>query len=118
MKNKNIITILFPALIMAIVSITSYTHMFGLSDLDSKSLLIVGLVLIFPVIFILQGVLCAITRSNVIFSLSVSIITYLVIMFVFLNSSAFIYVFVYLFIWTLGYWIARYLIKSKTPEVN
>ncbi|OAB42375.1 hypothetical protein PGLA_11910 [Paenibacillus glacialis] len=118
MKKKNIIITLFPALVMAIISIMTSTNMFSLSDLEAKSLIIDGLVIIFPVVFILQGVSCAITHTNVILSLSVSIITYLVIMFVFLNSSAFIYVFVYVFIWTIGYWITRCLIKSKSPKGN
>jgi len=113
MNKKKIIVMLFPALVMASISITSSTQMFGLSDLDAKSLILAGLILIFPVLFVLQGVLCAVTRSKVILSLTVSIVTYIIIMFVFLNSSAFVYVIVYVGMWIIGYWIGKYMIRSK-----
>lgn len=113
MGLKNIITILFPALIMSLVSILSLTNMFNLTDLNMKSLMIVGVVLIFPVVFLIQGALCSLTHSSVILSLTVSLITYIVIMFTLLNSSAFVYVIVYLFTWAMGYWIGKYLIRSR-----
>jgi len=118
MNKRSIIVILFPALVMAIVSIISSNQMFGLSDLDAKSLIIAGLVLIFPVLFVVQGVLCAVTRSKVILSIVVSIVTYIVIMFVFLNSSAFVYLIVYLGMWAIGYRIGKYMIRSKDITNN
>ncbi|OAB37045.1 hypothetical protein PMSD_09580 [Paenibacillus macquariensis subsp. defensor] len=118
MNKRNIIVILFPALVMAIIAIITFTQMFGLSDLNAKSLIIAGLVLIFPVLFVLQGVLCAVTRSKVILSIVVSIVTYIIIMFVFLNSSAFVYLIVYLGMWAIGYWIGKYMIRSKDITNN
>lgn len=111
MKKSNVITILFPALVMIIVSTIAFTDILNISDIDAKGLIIIGMVLIFPISFLIQGILCALTNTNMILSLGLSISAYIVIMFIFLNDLSIGYTFIYLIAWLIGYFITKFLRK-------
>ena len=118
MNKSNIFSILFPSLIMVLISIISYTNILSLSDMDGKGLLIISLVLLFPLLFLVQGVSCAITNTSIVASLLVSILTYLPLMFVFMNESAVVYILYYAISYFIGYFGFKLIIKLRLSKHN
>jgi hypothetical protein len=104
--NKSIVNLL-PSFIMLTIILISFSNIFNLSSIDLKSLFIIGLVLIFPLSFLLQGILSYIYKSDPVIGLILSSITYLVIMFIFLNSSAFGYLLTNIAAFLIGYFSTK-----------
>ncbi|MBY2582179.1 hypothetical protein KWW46_12605, partial [Clostridioides difficile] len=88
MKKSNIFSIIFPTVIMVLMFLTFVTDIFNLADVQSKSIFVVGMVLIFPISFLIQGIICVLNKTSWILSLIVSLLTYIVLMYIFLNDSA------------------------------
>lgn len=112
MKNKGILTVLFPTFFMTIMTITASTP--NTVNVDFKSILVLSSLLIFPLLFLLQGIICALGNINVLLSLGVSILDFLILVMIYLNDSAFFYVPIYLMLGTIGYLTAKFILKFKT----
>ena len=114
MKKSNIITIIFPTLFMTIITISSFQNMLNFNGLDFKGLFIVSLILLFPILFLIQGIICAINNTNIFLSFGVSILDFIILMFVYMNDSAFGYNLIYLVIGIIGYLITKFILKGKS----
>lgn len=58
MKKSNIFSIIFPTVIMVLMFLTFATDIFNIPDIQSKSIFVVGMVLIFPISFDTRDNLC------------------------------------------------------------
>lgn len=116
MKKSNLVTFSFPSLMMILMSVISFTDILSFSDIDLKGLFIISLVLFFPILFIAQGIACALTKSNVFTALIISNLTYLVIMFIFLNDSAMGYILYYSIAYFIGYFLSKLILKLKSKN--
>ncbi|WP_243151312.1 hypothetical protein [Clostridium butyricum] len=68
----------------------------------------------FPLLFLIQGMVCAINKTgiiNIVLSLIVSVSAYVILMYVYLNYSAGAYIIFYSAMWAAGY--ASVLIVKK-----
>lgn len=111
MNRIKMITTFFPSFIMVSLVIISYTNL-----LDTKGLFILGLLLLFPILYLGQGVACAFNKGNIVVSLLVSTITFVIITMVFLNVTALMYLFLYFFIALFGYGISIFSRKNSSKR--
>lgn len=118
MKKKSVVTVLFPALFMTIITIVSFANMLDFNGIDFKGIFILSLILLFPLLFLLQGIICVINNTNIFLSLGVSILNFIILMMVYLNDSAFIYVLIYLAFGAIGYLITKFIVKFKSYKKN
>jgi hypothetical protein len=118
MKKKNVVTVLFPLLFMTIITIISFSNMLDFKGIDFKGIFILSLILLFPLLFLLQGIICAINNTNLFLSLGVSILNFIILLMVYLNDSALIYVFIYLTFGVIGYLITKSIVKIKSFKSN
>ncbi len=116
MKMKSAITILFPALFMTIITMILFSNMFSFSEINIKEISIVSLILLFPLLFLIQGILSAVNNINILFTLGVSILNFIILMIVYLNDSAFIYILIYLAFGIVGYIITNIIVKVKSSK--
>lgn len=86
-----IITAFLPSVIMIVLTALSFSDVHA----NLKGLFILSLILIFPILYVLQGVACALRQSYLLVSLLVSTITFVAILIIYLNSSALIYILIY-----------------------
>jgi len=98
---KKITLYSLPAIFMATLSIISSSK----SAADGKGLIFFSLTSYFPMLFFIQGILCSFFNDSILISLGLSIITFIAIMLIYLNSTALGYIFVYLAFWGIGYGI-------------
>lgn len=117
MKPKNIITMLFAAFFMVLITIICYTNMGEFSRIDFAAVFMLSLTVIYPILFLLQGIICALNKTNVFLALGISIFSFVVLLIVYLNSSAFVYILIYTSLGVLGYLVA-YFIKKFKPSKN
>jgi len=113
-KNRNVVTILFPSLFMTTITIVSFSNMLNFNGIDFKGIFIVSLILLFPLLFLIQGIMSAINNTNVLLSMGISILNFIILMMVYLNESAFIYILIYLAIGLIGYIITDIIVKIKS----
>lgn len=118
---KNL-TILMPSIVMMIISIlassTTLAKMVGVTEVDLKGLIIIGLVAIFPIAILIDGIIVAIKNINWILPLITSLITFIIIMLIYLNSSATIYLTYYGFAYFLGFIPTKLILKLKKSKVK
>lgn len=118
MKIKNVINGLFPAVVMTLLTLVSFSKMEldTVAGLDFKGLFLISILIIFPLLFLMQGSLCARNKSNIVdivLSFGLSILNYMILMKTYLNDSAYIYILVYSILWIIGYIIMFMLKKIK-----
>jgi len=116
-KNNNLfvtIHILIPVITMFVLAYTSFAIE---DDLLATGLILNSLMIYFPVIFLVQGIVCALLRANVFMSLGISTLAFIVVLIVWLNSSAIIYIFVYLVIGFIGYVVTRWIQGRLSPKI-
>ncbi|MGO5064952.1 hypothetical protein FDF31_13290 [Clostridium sporogenes] len=116
MKKRKIITITFPALIMTIITIISFKNMLNFNGIDFKGIFIISLILLFPILFVIQGIICAINHTNIFLSFGVSILDFIILMFVYMNESAFIYNLIYLACGIIAYLITKSIKKGPSSK--
>lgn len=116
MKVKNIITILFPSLFMTLITVVSFQHMLNYTSLDFKGIFVISLIFLFPILFLIQGITCAITRTNIFLALGVSILDFIILMFVYLNDSAFVYNIIYIVFGIGGYLLTKFSLKNRSSK--
>ena len=103
---------------MILITIVSFTNMLNFNGIDFKGLFIVSLILLFPLLFLLQGIVCALSNNNVFLTLGVSILVFIILMMIYLNSSAFIYILIYLIFGIIGYLTTIFILKVKSSKNN
>lgn len=102
----------FPALL--ILLITSLCKIGFLSEfINLNAIFIISLLFIFPLLFLLQGILCVITKTNVFFSLCFSCLSALFIIFIYLDVRYLSYLISYVMILLLGYIATKIFIILK-----
>lgn len=106
-----IITMIVPSIVMIGLAVISFTNL--LSDIDGKEFFFIGLLLLFPLLFLGQGVACGLGKGNIIFSLLASTVIFVSITLVYLNSTALIYTLLYLVAGLVGYALARFTKKAS-----
>ncbi|HHD2753555.1 TPA: hypothetical protein ACOTG0_002367 [Clostridium perfringens] len=97
------VVIFFPALIMFLLSSFLSLDLNKLGTLDLKGLLIGSLIVIFPILFFLQGIIVSKKHMKIFFPYIVSAISFIVVALIFFNSSAIGYVAFYTICEALGY---------------
>jgi hypothetical protein len=108
MKEKiiKILIVLFVPFFLFLISIINFSNF-----INSKDFLIFSLIIIFPLLFLIQGILNAIylKKEKAIVNLLISLGSFILIMLIFLNSSAFIYVIIYSIFYTIGFFLLHFI---------
>jgi hypothetical protein len=107
MNKTKMITTFLPSFIMLSIATVTFTDI-----LDIKGLFVIGLLLIFPILFLGQGVACGFEKGNILVSLVASTVTFFVIIMVFLNSSDLMYIVLYLVVALFGFGISVFAKKN------
>ncbi|AQR93620.1 hypothetical protein CLSAP_09270 [Clostridium saccharoperbutylacetonicum] len=115
-KNRNVVTIIFPSLFMTIITIISFSNMLNFNVIEFKGIFILSLILLFPLLFLLQGIISAVNNTNVLLALGISTLDFIILMMVYLNDSASIYILIYLVFGLIGYIITKSIIKIKISK--
>lgn len=113
-RKINIVTIIFPAIIMILIAVLSFSNMRNNFHLDWKGILIISMILGFPLLFFIQGIMSSISKTNIVLSLGISLVTFLMILIIFLNDSALLYALIYLIAGVIGYGIGYISLKIKS----
>ncbi|MGE8203013.1 hypothetical protein ACQKP0_00390 [Heyndrickxia sp. NPDC080065] len=108
--NKIALYIL-PAIIILIVGYVSFTDVL-FQQTDHKYFFI-SLLIIYPAIFLIHGVITAILKGNIYISLGISTLGFLITILIWANSSAIGYILVYLLLGFLGYGAVLFFQKGK-----
>jgi len=111
MKKRKLLIVSHIAVPVFIIFIFAYTADTTSDDLFANGLVLNSLILYFPLIFLLQGSASSLLRSNVFLSLGISIAMFIIVLLTLLNSSAIIYIFVYLIIGFIGYGVTQLIQK-------
>lgn len=104
MSKKKISILIFPLILMFII------NGFNLLDIDGiglKGIILFSLIVIYPLSFLIQGILCGLNNIKVLLALVISSLGFLGVTFIFLNSSALGYLIFYLIIELIGYFVVR-----------
>ena len=115
MKRNNLITILFPSLIMILISIIS---LIDISHMDLKGLFIVSIVVLFPLLILIQGMLVSLNKTNIILALLTSILTFIGVMLILMQTFEIIYIRYYIISFAIGYLISKILMKLKLLKLK
>ena len=109
--KKNIFGNFIPTITMLVIAIISYFFRF-------KDLLIVGIVGIIPISFFIEGVMCSRKNIGWIIPLLISLITFFIVIIVFMNDSANVYLKYYLVVYILGYLLEKLIsvLKNKIKQ--
>ncbi|MEF9992248.1 MAG: hypothetical protein RRZ84_07965 [Romboutsia sp.] len=100
-----------------LIPIITMFIVFVLGDIFNwKGLFIIGLVMIVPVSFFIEGTLCAIKSKGFIIPLIISLSVFLVVIYVMLNDSANIYLIYYGVAYILGYIFGMVISKFKNKQ--
>lgn len=116
MKNKDIITILFPAFFIVIITIILSLNILKLNDIDLKGALILFLILVFPLLFLSQGIISAVNNVNIFLSLTISVFAFILFVVRCLNNSAYVYILVYSLFGVVGYLVTNWALKIKKSK--
>lgn len=103
-KVLSIVQLIVPAIVMFVLAYFAFA---AADDLYTTGLILNALIIYFPLLFLLQGIVCASVRGNIFVSLGVSVVAYIIVIFVWLNSSAAVYVIAYVVVWFIAYGVAR-----------
>lgn len=110
---EKLVVILAPSALIFILTILSFTHF-----LAGMGLIVISLMFLFPLLFFLQGIYSAKKKVNILLSSITSIASYLIILFVFLNETALIYLAPYIVLVFLGYFFTIKYLPRKTNSAK
>lgn len=100
--------IVVPVLIIFILAYVAFT---ASDDLFTKGLVLNSLMIYYPILFLLQGSACSLLKTNIFISLGFSIATFIIVLLIWLNSSAMFYIFAYYIIGFIGYRVTQFFKK-------
>lgn len=109
--KKNVFGNFIPTITMLVIVIIS--HVFRL-----KGLFIVGIVGIIPISFFIEGVMCSRKRIGWIIPLILSLTVFFIVIIVFMNDSANVYLKYYLVAYILGYVLEKLISALKNKIKN
>ncbi|RXJ04553.1 hypothetical protein DS745_03990 [Anaerobacillus alkaliphilus] len=109
-KVFRVLNLLTPGIAIIVIGYYSISPNFLHID---HSLFILALLFLFPLLFLLQGVVTVLIDGSIFVALGVSVLAFLVILLAWMNSSAFVYIPVYFVLGYVGYWISRKILKKK-----
>lgn len=127
MTKKNMLTISFPSIVMIFITLFTNFNLDKFIILDYKGIFVVSIVVLFPLLLLVQGVISALNRTNILLSLAVSLITTIIVGLVLCSNGTVIQykIISYYSIRYLKYGIVGYLIsyiiiqiRSKTCSHN
>lgn len=100
-----------------LIPIITMFIVFVLGDIFNwKNLFVIGLVMIVPLSFFIEGILCSIKSKGFIIPLIISLSGFLVVIYVMLNDSAYIYLIYYGLAYILGYIFGMVISKFKNRQ--
>ena len=102
--KKNIFGVFIPLITTVVVLILA-------SFFNLKGLFIISIVALFPLSFLVEGIICAVKNIGWLIPLAISLITFIIILFVFLNDSATIYLAYYCVAYAIGYVVTKLILK-------
>ncbi len=102
MGKKNISIALFPTILVILICFIQRNSIFILNSMDLKGLSIISVVLVFPIVFLVQGVLAMVNNTHKILALGVSLISYLIYLFFIMKESTLIYIAFYIVWYVIG----------------
>lgn len=127
MENRNDLTfihIVIPALIISILLGVAYTSS---DEMFTQSLKFSALFLYFPILFFIQGSVCAVLRDNIFLSFGISLAVLVINFFIWTNHGygAIIFSFIYLVLGLIGYGLTLFIkqmikdhrIKKSSPFI-
>ncbi len=114
--KTSLITTFVPTVIMWLFAMVSFTNIFTIED--GKGLFVIGLLLIFPLLFIGQGCACAFGKGNLFLAVAVSTFSFFSIILIFLNSTALFYIILYLFVAFFAYGITLFSQRIQNQVKN
>lgn len=79
MTKKNMLTISFPSIVMIFITLFTNFNLDKFIILDYKGIFVVSIVVLFPLLLLVQGVISALNRTNILLSLAVSLITTIIV---------------------------------------
>lgn len=111
-KIQHLLHHILPVVIMitlAAVAFTTSNEQFG------GNLIIQSLLLYYPALFILQGILCSILEGKIYYSLGSTVIAFLIVILIWLNATALPYIIMYVLLGLIAYGVAQAfrLIRNK-----
>ena len=127
MTKKNMLTISFPSIVMIFITLFTNFNLDKFIILDYKGIFVVSIVVLSPLLLLVQGVISALNRTNILLSLAVSLITTIIVGLVLCSNGTVIQykIISYYSIRYLKYGIVGYLIsyiiiqiRSKTCSHN
>jgi hypothetical protein len=104
-KINEFLILTFPSIIMITITLISFTH--PTDYLNLKSLFIISLLLLFPIIFLIQAILSVTYKTNYLWSLSISSLTFITIIFLYMNFTALPYLLFYIILGLFVYYLKR-----------
>ncbi len=104
--------IVFPAFTMLTLTVLAMFGAFGEGDVN-KSFFLLGLTIIFPLAFLVQGISCAINSINPLIALGVSMAAYALVLFTLLDQSYWNFAIYYLIFWLVPYFVTKMIKKRK-----
>lgn|SRR5690625_1700738 len=116
MQNNKVLIFIHLLLPVIIIFSLVYKAFSTFDVLMGTELILNSLIFYFPIVFLLQGIACALLRANVFVSLGTSTLTFVLVLIIWLNSSAIIYIFAYLIIGLIGYGVTRRLQNRSLSE--
>lgn len=112
MKKIRVCIVIFPSIVMSLITMLSCSLMTKNFYFDWKGIFIISIVLVFPLLFLIQGVASVLSKTNVFLSFGVSVLTFLMLMIIYLNGSSLIGILIYLIVGFIGYGIGYGLEKK------
>ncbi|WP_154663066.1 hypothetical protein [Bacillus massiliigorillae] len=110
-KISKAIIVFFPSVTMLSITSLTFAYINNISGVALKNMFIASLVLLFPILFLLQGVFCATNALNIFVSLGISILTYSIILITYLNTFAFMSFSINVISGMLGYALGKRFIR-------
>jgi len=112
LKTKKILGVIHILAPVSIIFILAYITFVPLNDLSFGAWAVSSLIIYYPILFLLQGSACSLLKANIFTSLGISIAAYIVVLLIWMNSSAIVYMFAYLLIGFLGYSVTHLIKKA------
>lgn len=108
----HLINLLLPGGCVFFVAFIAFSNF--LMDMASMGLIVFSLLLFYPIIFFLQGITTALLKSNLFIAVGISTFSFIIVIIVWLNSSANGYIVIYLIASFIGYGVTRFVQRRNS----
>lgn len=99
---------------MTLITVICFSNMLNFNGTDFKGLFIISLITLFPLLFLIQGILSNITNTNIFLCLGLSVLNFIILLLIYMNNSAYLYIFIYLAFGIAGYTGNKIIRKIKS----